>query len=465
MRFVIGSLFKVEIPYTYPRKNKSGKVTIYYQRAVPDDLRTKYPSKRLKHSLGTDDSAKAAKLADKWNRHYEAEWALLRADPSVSAKAARTQAERLLVEHGIDPKAPDENELALEAFLSKLDEKRERYAGGDEETYHEASPEDFLPPVEVAAVGLLQKKQQDTLSDALSFYLETHHKGASESLRKTSSLAINGLISAVGDKTIEALSRADGRAYITAQRARGAATTTVRRYLRSIVAILNHYFREHEIDRTNPFAGLPIAGEGEDAEEREPFTSDELASMQTMCRAADDEPRWLLAMLSDVGDRLAGIGGLALDDIKLEADIPHVVFTPHPWRPLDKSAATKRSVPLTGAALWAAKRIVETAQKGQQFAFPRYVTGGQFNTNSASATLRKWLRSNGLDHTAHDLRHTMRDRLREVQCPEEIIDAIGGWARKTVGQGYGKGYSLKVLHEWLGKVTDVAPQEAALTNA
>ena len=52
----------------------------------------------------------------------------------------------------------------------------------------------------------------------------------------------------------------------------------------------------------------------------------------------------------------------------------------------------------------------------------------------------------------HSFRHSMRDRLRAVQCPSDIIDQIGGWQTVGVGQGYGKGYELNVLHKWLEKV-------------
>ena len=38
----------------------------------------------------------------------------------------------------------------------------------------------------------------------------------------------------------------------------------------------------------------------------------------------------------------------------------------------------------------------------------------------------------------------MRDRLRAVECPSDVIDQIGGWATEGVGQGYGDGYELNV---------------------
>ena len=46
----------------------------------------------------------------------------------------------------------------------------------------------------------------------------------------------------------------------------------------------------------------------------------------------------------------------------------------------------------------------------------------------------------------------MRDRLRTVECPSEIVDRIGGWLTAGVGQNYGKGYPLGVLNRWMSKI-------------
>ena len=45
----------------------------------------------------------------------------------------------------------------------------------------------------------------------------------------------------------------------------------------------------------------------------------------------------------------------------------------------------------------------------------------------------------------------MRDRLRLVQCPSDIADQIGGWTTSGVGEIYGSGYPLEVLHQWVEK--------------
>ena len=134
-------------------------------------------------------------------------------------------------------------------------------------------------------------------------------------------------------------------------------------------------------------------------------------------------------MVSDTGVRLAEGAGLLKSDIILDADIP-----------------------LVGASLWAAQRLSE-AFPDSPYAFPRYNRRDTTNSNSASAALKKWLHQYvPLGCTMHSFRHSMRDRLRAVECPSDVIDQIGGWATEGVGQGYVEGFSVQVLNNWLTRI-------------
>ena len=107
-------------------------------------------------------------------------------------------------------------------------------------------------------------------------------------------------------------------------------------------------------------------------------------------------------------------------------------------------------IPLIGASLWVAKRVISI---NNQFAFPRYTNTTKCNANSASNGLNKWLKPRIPDDCViHSFRHSLRDRLRAVQCPSDIVDAIGGWSTKTVGQSYGSGYTLEVKYDWMNKI-------------
>ncbi len=111
--------------------------------------------------------------------------------------------------------------------------------------------------------------------------------------------------------------------------------------------------------------------------------------------------------------------GLAKDDIVLDADASYIKLVPHPWRRL-KTKGSERLVPLIGASLWAARRL---QTNDSSYAFPRYCDGKICNANSASAALNKWLKPRVSGHAVvHSLRHSIRDRLRAVECPSDIID-------------------------------------------
>lgn len=461
MKVTFGIL-QVTIPYTY----KHGK-SIYYQRGIPQDLQDRYGSKRIKVNLGTSDLRVAAKKVEALNRKVEAEWALLRGSPQTSPKLLRKHAEDLLERWGLVPAqslqtdtltATENQPEAVELFYDYLESKREAYAAGDEELYRELEGHEYLSPVEIKAAQLLAGTSTAVLSDALELYLSVHPKRGNETFKKYSERAFNTLIDAIGDKSIDDLSRQDAHRYVSSQAKGGAKTSTIRRRLNVAHAVMETWYREKDINRKNPFSRVPIPGEGGDTQKRESFTQDELKALIAACKARDDELRWIVAMLADTGARLGEIIGLTLDDIVIgdDVEVPHVVIQPHPWRSL-KNADSERVVPLVGAALWAAKRIKKEAKKGQRFAFPKYTNSKGANSNSASAALGKWIRTvkvndQTMNHTSHELRHTLADRLREVQCPEDIRFAIGGWATKAIGAKYGKGYSLRVMEEWLSKI-------------
>jgi hypothetical protein len=47
----------------------------------------------------------------------------------------------------------------------------------------------------------------------------------------------------------------------------------------------------------------------------------------------------------------------------------------------------------------------------------------------------------------------MRDRLRAVECPSDVIDQIGGWLTQGVGTSYGEGYKVANINKWLIRIS------------
>ena len=107
---------------------------------------------------------------------------------------------------------------------------------------------------------------------------------------------------------------------------------------------------------------------------------------------------------------------------------------------------------MVGEALWAASRVIKESS-GSSFLFPRYYRGSTSNANSASAAINKWLKPRvPKGCVIHSFRHSMRDRLRVVECSSDIIDAIGRWTTTGAGQRYGLGQPLDVNAKWMDKL-------------
>ena len=282
------------------------------------------------------------------------------------------------------------------------------------------------------------------MSEATAFYLRLKGDGKDLVFTRAAQRNANVVIEALGDKPINEYASSEAGKLRDVLLNKGLAVTSIKRMFGSIKAIINLAMAEHGIEGRNPFSSIYMPDEIQ--EERQPIPMDVIRRIQRDCMAKDDEMRWLLVLISDTGMRLSEAAGLHRDDIILDVPIPYINLQPHSWRRL-KTKGSARHIPLIGASLWAAKRI----QKHESsYAFPRYCDGKICNANSASAALNKWMKSTiGNGYVVHGLRHSLRDRLRAVECPSDIIDAIGGWTTKGIGHAYGKGHGLEILAKWM----------------
>ena len=294
-----------------------------------------------------------------------------------------------------------------------------------------------------------QRRDAPILSEALETYLRLKGNSKGKSFGQSAKRSVSLAVSTIKNKPLTDYSTSDATKLRDHMLSSGLTVATVKRNLSTLRSIINLSKTELGLDFSNPFSGIFLP-DLNDTKVRIPIPEYELISIQQECLILDDEQRRIISLLSDTGMRLSETLGLLVEDIRVDASIPHTVVTPHPWRQL-KTKSSSRKIPLIGSSLRSAKRIVDDATT--DFAFPRYTSAKRCNANSASASINKWLKprlSEGC--VIHSFRHSFRDRLRNVDCPTEVIDQLGGWSSSTVGSKYGQGYSLAKLQEWLLKI-------------
>jgi len=287
-----------------------------------------------------------------------------------------------------------------------------------------------------------------SLGDALKTYLKLKGHGRGKTFFQGAQRSIEYLKDACANKLINDMHPSDASLFRDHLFERGMSSASVKRVFASVKSIINLAIREHGLGCSNVFAGAFIPNAAASAK-RLPIPNEVIRSIQEECLTINDENRWLVALISDTGMRLSEAAGLHLSDFYLDEDIPYIDLKPQPWRSL-KTKGSKRQIPLIGSSLWAAKKI---AGANSTFAFPRYIKGDEVNANSASAAINKWLKPRVPEGCViHSFRHSLRDRLRSVECPSDVVDAIGGWATSGIGQKYGSGYSLAIKNKWMKRI-------------
>src|SRR5687768_12771128 len=153
MKLSLGSIFKVSIRYVYLRGN-----SYYYQRKIPLDLLERYGGTRLiKVNLKTNDLKQVAKQVNALNKQYESIWVSLRANHNQKPRSVREAAIKLLAKYDLKPRPATNEEQSIDHFIDSLQGKREAHAEGDDYSYWNADPEEYLDPAEAEAVRLINE--------------------------------------------------------------------------------------------------------------------------------------------------------------------------------------------------------------------------------------------------------------------------------------------------------------------
>lgn len=374
----------------------------YFRRRVPRDLSCHYTSPQIAFSLRTRSAAVAAARATRAAQQLDEHWYHLRVK---------------------------ERDLPGKHLL------RMQQAG--------------TVPVTWSATAATESASVK-LSEAVAIYLKLKGVNRPVTFTRAAERSCGYVIDICGDKDLLSYTKADATRFRDALIEKGLAGSSITRVFGTVRSVINFAASEIGVTLTNPFTGIYYDRQS-GVKDRAALPLPVIRDVQRNCVDADDDLRWLVALVSDTGLRMAEAAGLHRDDIVLDAETPHILVREHPWRRLKTSTST-RKVPLVGSALWAARRILSDHDESG-FAFPRYNKSGQTNANAASAALNKWLKPMVPERcTMHSFRHSMRDRLRAVECPSDIVDQLGGWHTEGVGHGYGEGYPLNVLEKWMKAV-------------
>lgn len=424
---------------------------LYYWRRVPKTV-AKIDSRApiVRHSLRTDDLAKARAQRDILEKADNQLWAAMLLDGKESPEVIETYKAAKLLSESLGFSYRPANELArrpVEDIVRRIT----------------AIMDASTPTVVTKAVLGGEQAPKVRVSKAFEVYCneivadEIAGKSAAQRKQweKVKRRAVNSFITVVDDKPMIDITRDDARAFHkhwlekVAPKAGGPrkSASLGNRMIGNMRVLYDAYFAHlDEPDRQNPFNGLSFAEKFKRSRPPFPLEWVKTKVMRPGALAAmNDEARAVVLILIETGARPGEICNLTEPFIKLDASVPHILIEPRldPDDPREiKTTTSVRAVPLIGMALAAMTKF----PKG----FPRYKN----KEASMSGALNKFFRENDLfptpSHKIYSFRHTFEDRLKEAHVDDELRRLLMGHAIDR--PKYGSGGSLEWRQAELRKI-------------
>jgi integrase len=317
------------------------------------------------------------------------------------------------------------------------------------------APLDGVPSFEAydAAKVRPTRAVKDDDDQLLETYLK--HNGIT-GLREKQARDIWHLFKTVVNKPISKCSRDDGRALVAHMEEQAGGeekikSATLRRRMVPLIATVNMAIKDGKLT-FNPF--VSCVPDRDDEDERDPFDENDMALIRANLHRLSENDQLLVRLLATTGVRRGE--AFEIDREQTENGIRFVTIG-------SKTPQSVRRVPLP-ADLLPLPKITDQLISGRM--------------DSAGKRLGKWMFEIGipgipdpnktdkdkapgeLDKAPmHSFRHRAANRLRAAGVPEDVREAVGGWAngkkKKTsrkYGNKHGAGYPLSVLKEAIDRI-------------
>lgn len=232
------------------------------------------------------------------------------------------------------------------------------------------------------------------------------------------------------------------------------APATVNKNLHALKAVLSWSLKNKYLT-VNPAEGINATMRSSNRQRRLPFSSEDLSRIFGTAYSTDRHSAefWLPVLALFTGCRVEEIAQLQRADVGDERGVPFLHI-----RGTVKNENSIRRIPIHDVVL-GLDFLEFCALRGkptdQLFADLNRGALGKFSA-AYSKRFGRFLDKIGIVERGkvfHSFRHLFKDRCRDAEIPRQVQDALLGHASTAVGEGYGQGFTLRKLKEWIDRLT------------
>lgn len=447
----------------------------HYQRSVPLRLRGFYDGPLVRCSLQTQSLERAREQRDALAKADDEYWHSLKEKLRLEAAGHAMDIEPATKRYELAKaralsagfRYKPLHELADPALIEEL--VRRSLAVGEQST----ADGRVVPEVADAMLGGVEEPKV-SVSEAMTIYQtkiavgELANKSPEQKRlwKATKDRSLTYFVSFKDDMAITDISRQDAQDYFNwwndqiapdAPDVKPKSPKTAARHFGDMRDLYTKYFAYMgDEKRENPFRNLNFKTRKTKQRKYPPFSNAwvrEKILVRQALEGLTPELQLTAYMLIETGCRHGEIINLRPEDIRLDADVPHIRIAERDDREFKTDEATTREIPLVGVALEAARR----APGG----FPRY----HDKSNSFSAALGAAFDRRGLfetsRHVIYSFRHSFEDRMKEAGIDFELRCLLMGHDNRR--PEYGTGGSLEYRRNELMKIAHPYPDDLFAT--
>ena len=461
-----------------PHLTKSPKTGVYgYRRKIPIAFREWFPknSELFKRSFKTKDFDEALIELRKLDAWFLKIQKIAKGETDTLPSEVQSAAKMIVEMNRWDPFLATGDANYEAATSHNYDWATDTLEdGGYIQQTHDGWETTKIPderdPKALAALMMLQGRDDwdfsINLKDVMSIYLQENlKKSRNEQQRKKVGKAVprlfeklgeqlsNGMVTAVDD--LERAEVRDAVEHIWPN------ASTRKKNVSTFAAAVNTWNREYPKRQVpNVFIGLVGSEQVRaDSKERRSFTPVELQLYQSsLSQSADPEVGLIGMLMINMGCPNGEAQGLAVSDVKLDDQTPHILFRNTRLRIMGKDRL-ERAVPVVGDLLDILKPYVQKLPSGAEALFPRW-------SRKDSADLSKALMKHVINKRSDDerllapysARHTFMDRYRSAGVPSDVGKYLAGHKDKEanrVHESYGTRRPPAQLVEHMKAITAV----------